>query len=219
MCRLSENPICKSVNIKNIAQFCGSESGGDKPPESSTNSTATCRLQSCPLDNFYEYVPSSPVACFCAAPLRIGYRLKSPSFSYFPPYLSAFENYLTTSLNLEIYQLSIDSYIWEVGPRVRMYLKLFPVVSNGHTFKASEIQRIKHIFASWTFPPNDLFGPYELLNFTLLGPYSPSTYSTVAFFIRTNLSAEISLIGCCKFQCFLSSFIFCYFFVNENIVA
>ncbi|TYI93288.1 hypothetical protein E1A91_D02G127000v1 [Gossypium mustelinum] len=117
---------------------------------------------------------SSPLPCFCAAPLRIGYRLKSPSFSYFPPYIQPLEVYLTSSLKLSRYQLSIDTYSWEKGPRLRMYLKLFPSLNVNHssTFNVSEVQRIRHIYTSWTFPGSALFGPYELLNFTLLGPYA-----------------------------------------------
>ncbi|XP_011001640.1 PREDICTED: probable LRR receptor-like serine/threonine-protein kinase At1g06840 isoform X2 [Populus euphratica] len=172
--RLGGNPICHEANTPNIIQFCEPEAGGDKTPERLTNSKVSCYVQSCPTDDFFEYVASSPVPCFCAAPLRIGYRLKSPSFSYFTPHVNQFEEYVTRSLNMSPYQLSIDSFFWEEGPRLRMYLKLFPPVNNVHStmYNATEVQRIRDIFASWHFPPNDFFGPYELLNFTLLGPYA-----------------------------------------------
>ncbi|XP_027353509.1 probable LRR receptor-like serine/threonine-protein kinase At1g06840 isoform X2 [Abrus precatorius] len=170
--RLSGNPICKNSSVQGIRQYCGPEGG--EATQDSTNSKPSCQVQSCPTDNFYEYAPSSPVPCFCAAPLRIGYRLKSPSFSYFPPYQTSFENYITESLNLDLYQLSIDSVAWEEGPRLRMYLKLFPAYndSNSNMFNTSEVRRIKGLFTSWQFARNDLFGPYELMNFTLLGPYA-----------------------------------------------
>ncbi|XWS09528.1 hypothetical protein CRYUN_Cryun40dG0092400 [Craigia yunnanensis] len=176
--RLEGNPVCNNANLLNISLFCGSESGEDEMLTNLNNSTANCPIQACPTDNFYEYVPASPVPCFCAAPLRIGYRLKSPSFSYFPPYIQPFEVYLTSSLNLSLYQLSIDTYFWEKGPRLRMYLKLFPSINDNHsnTFNVSEVQRIRHIYTSWTFPGSDLFGPYELLNFTLLGPYADMNF-------------------------------------------
>ncbi|KAI5561565.1 hypothetical protein BDE02_16G125800 [Populus trichocarpa] len=172
--RLGGNPICHEANTPNIIQFCEPEAGGDKTPERLTNSKVSCYVQSCPTDDFFEYVASSPVPCFCAAPLRIGYRLKSPSFSYFTPHVNQFEKYVTRSLNMSSYQLSIDSFFWEEGPRLRMYLKLFPPVNNVNStmYNATEVQRIRDIFASWQFPPNDFFGPYELLNFTLLGPYA-----------------------------------------------
>ncbi|KAL9315162.1 hypothetical protein ACSQ67_016163 [Phaseolus vulgaris] len=168
--RLSGNPICKNSNTQNVVQYCGSE--GDKAAQDLTNSTL-CPVQSCPVNEFYEYAPSSPVPCFCAAPLRIGYRLKSPSFSYFDPYRSRFEHYITDSLKLHLYQLSVDSVAWEKGPRLRMYLKLFPSYNDSlsNVFNVSEVLRISSIFTSWRFPRTDFFGPYELLNFTLLGPY------------------------------------------------
>lgn len=82
--------------------------------------------------------------------------------------------YLSEYLGLSLYQISIEPFSWENGPRLRMYLKLFPVagVEHSNTFNTSEILRIKDIFTSWRFPGDDLFGPYELLNFSLLGPYS-----------------------------------------------
>ncbi|KAL4271889.1 hypothetical protein GQ457_13G018450 [Hibiscus cannabinus] len=168
------NPVCNNANLSNASLFCGSESGQLEMITNLNNSTTNCPIQACPRDNYYEYVLESHMPCFCAAPLRIGYRLKSPSFSYFPPYIQPFEVYLTSSLNLSRYQLSIDTYSWERGSHLRIYLKLFPSIGNNHssTFNVSEVQRIKRIYMSWTFPGSDLFGPYELLNFTLLGPYA-----------------------------------------------
>jgi hypothetical protein len=180
--RLEGNPICKNASIENTGPFCQSEAR-DKIPEVSINSTQQmiCPSQACPVDDFYEYAPSSPVPCYCALPIIIEYRLKSPSFSYFPPHIQQFEAYITSSLKLEIYQFSISSPVWEKGPRLRMKLKLFPVYGDSHsnTFNTSEVLRIRGIFTSWEFPQNDFFGPYELLNFTLLGPYSNSMYLTM----------------------------------------
>ncbi|BAT83876.1 hypothetical protein LR48_Vigan503s000800 [Vigna angularis] len=168
--RLSGNPICKNSNAQSASKYCGPEE--DKAVQDLTSSTV-CHVQSCPFDDFYEYAPNSPVPCYCAAPLRIGYRLKSPSFSYFAPYRSSFEHYITDSLKLHLYQLSVDSVAWEEGPRLRMYLKLFPSYndSRSNVFNVSEVRRISRLFSSWRFPRTDFFGPYELLNFTLLGPY------------------------------------------------
>ncbi|RXH82032.1 hypothetical protein DVH24_036373 [Malus domestica] len=174
--RLEGNPVCKSASVPNIGQFCRSEAGGDGISENSINSTQpmTCSSQECPTDYFYEYVPSSPVPCFCASPLRVEYRLKSPSFSYFSPHKHNFEIYLTSVLNLRLYQLSIDSFVWQEGPRLLMHMKFFPMFINPHVnlFNASEVQRLRGQLTSWDVPPTDFFGPYELLKFTLLGPYS-----------------------------------------------
>ncbi|XP_062073087.1 probable LRR receptor-like serine/threonine-protein kinase At1g06840 [Humulus lupulus] len=183
--RLGNNPICKNATIQNIGQFCRSDAEQNEIPEKSKDPKETrCPIQTCPLDNSYEFVPSS-LDCYCAAPIRIEYRLKSPSFSYFRPYSSEFKVYLTSSLKLKFSQLSIDSFSWEEGPRLRMYLKLFPLYNDSHsyTFNESELQRIREQFTEWHFPRTDFFGPYELLNFTLLGPYKDvmftSTHSTV----------------------------------------
>ncbi|KAJ8753942.1 hypothetical protein K2173_000196 [Erythroxylum novogranatense] len=169
--RLDGNPICNNASVTNVGQFCGSVEEGDGKNGMSGNST--CPIQSCPTDNFFEYVPGSPKPCFCASPLTVDYRLKSPSFSYFPPYIDQFEGYITECLKLDLYQFYIDSYAWEES-RLRMHLKLFPNLNNAHpnTFNRTEVLRIRRIFASWKFAGSDFFGPYELLNFTLEGPYA-----------------------------------------------
>ncbi|PQQ09426.1 putative LRR receptor-like serine/threonine-protein kinase [Prunus yedoensis var. nudiflora] len=155
--RLEGNPICKNASIQNVGQFCRSEAGGDGIPDSSTNSTPkmTCPSQACPIDNFYEYVPSSPVPCFCASPIIVEYR-----------------------------------------PRLRMHLKLFPMFINPHsnTFNFSEVHRIRGVLTSWELPLTDFFGPYELLNFTLLGPYSNMIVGPRRMGIRKGILAAI-IIG------------------------
>ncbi|TKY65645.1 putative leucine-rich repeat receptor serine/threonine-protein kinase [Spatholobus suberectus] len=83
--RLSGNPICKNSNIKSIGQYCGHDGHVDEVAQAPTNPSNFCSVQDCQADNFSEYDPSFPVLCFCAVPLRIGYRLKSPSFSTFLP--------------------------------------------------------------------------------------------------------------------------------------
>lgn len=167
--RLEGNPLCSNDTL---VQFCGSESATDTNNLSPPNSNVSCPSQACPPP--YEYSKTSAVECFCAAPLLIGYRLKSPGFSDFHPYLNTFENDLASDLNLFIYQLEIDTYIWQEGPRLIMYLKLFPV--NAYTFNRSEVLRIYSMFTTWAISNDDIFGPYELLNFTLLDPYKDGKY-------------------------------------------
>ncbi|KAL5974845.1 hypothetical protein ACLOJK_031518 [Asimina triloba] len=169
---LEGNPVCSNANRFNISQFCGSQNGAGVTTEGYANRSTTCPPYACPVDDNFDYVPDSPEPCFCAAPLRVGYRLKSPGFSDFPPYKGLFEEYLTTGLKLDLYQLSIGSFIWEEGPRLRMYLKLFPLFGRNQTFNKTEILRIRNMFTGWNIPDSDVFGPYELLNFTLLGPYT-----------------------------------------------
>ncbi|XP_043697924.1 probable LRR receptor-like serine/threonine-protein kinase At1g06840 isoform X4 [Telopea speciosissima] len=173
--RLQGNPVCMASKQINLVQFCGSLSSDNHTDTTSTSPMGDCPIQSCPENEGYEYVPAAPLLCSCAAPLWVGYRLKSPGFSDFRPYKIPFDEYLSSSLNLALYQMVIDTFIWEEGPRLRMYLKLFPV---NYTFNVSEIKRIKGILTSFEIPVTNIFGPYELLNFTLLGPYKNEIVAT-----------------------------------------
>lgn len=87
---------------------------------------------------------------------------------------------MTRDLNLDLYQMLIESNSWEEGPRLRMQLKLFPTVGVS-TFNRSEVIRISDILQYWEISVVDLFGPYELLNFTLLGPYSYCKFSALHY--------------------------------------
>nr|XP_043636239.1 probable LRR receptor-like serine/threonine-protein kinase At1g06840 [Erigeron canadensis] len=194
--RLNGNPICQNSNIQNKDKFCGTTDYGDYTRDNSKNSTV-CPVQSCPTSNYFEYAPGSPTPCFCASPLRIGYRLKSPSFSYFRPYQDEFEIYITKSLGLDPYQLSIDSVMWEKGPRLRMFLKLFPKSGSelSSTFSTSDVLRIRGIFTTWVFPGSHFFGPYELLNFTLLGPYAHLNVGTPRKGIRKGVLVTVVIVA------------------------
>ena len=174
--RLQGNPVCQRANELKIVQFCGVPTGDTEAPGSSNDLPEGCKTQSCPSSDNFEYVPESPVPCFCAAPLGIGLVLISPSISEFQPYIFKFKVWITSNLSLNPYQLVIDSFIWEEGPRLRMYLKIFPPFSNDtHKFNTSDIQNLTDQFARFNIPGDDTFGPYDLLNFTLLGPYKDGT--------------------------------------------
>ncbi|XP_050287907.1 probable LRR receptor-like serine/threonine-protein kinase At1g06840 isoform X4 [Quercus robur] len=164
---LKGNPLCWNSNL---SRFCESETEDKNYSQNSTNTTSVCPAQACPTP--YEYSPTSPIACFCALPLFVGYRLKSPGFSDFRPYRYEFEVFLTSRLELSLYQLYIDSFTWEEGPRLGMHLKFFPVYdaeNNTRVFNRSEIQRIFDIFTSWKIHNPDMFGPYEFISISLLG--------------------------------------------------
>ncbi|CAA6656969.1 unnamed protein product [Spirodela intermedia] len=163
---LQGNPICENRSALTIVQFCGPQAKHqDYIHESCSDSSAGCRP--CSSADFLNTILS----------LLIGYRLKSPGFSHFTPHMDRFETYLTKDLNLFHYQLYIDSYSWEAGPRLRMQLKFFPADSSS--FNISEILRIKTMFIEWNIRNKDFFGPYELLNFTLLGIYSNALKSSI----------------------------------------
>ncbi|XP_076959597.1 putative LRR receptor-like serine/threonine-protein kinase At1g06840 [Bidens hawaiensis] len=194
--RLQGNPICRNSSIINKDQFCEPKEYEAFIHSIFTNSTE-CRVQSCPINNYFEFVLNAPTPCFCASPLIIDYRLKSPSFSYFPPYQDQFEVYVSDSLGLDDYQLKIESVIWERGPRLRMSLKLFPKVGTERSgvFSTSDVLRIRGIFTTWVFPGSHLFGPYELLDFTLVGPYAHLNAETPRKGIRRGVLITIVVVA------------------------
>nr|POE57498.1 isoform 2 of probable lrr receptor-like serine/threonine-protein kinase [Quercus suber] len=102
---LQGNPLCSDSKL---AQFCVSQPKDKNNSQSSTNNASVCPAQACLPP--YEYSPTSPVDCFCASPLFVEYRLKSPGFSNFRWYRHTFEKVLTSTLNLFHYQLYIDSF-------------------------------------------------------------------------------------------------------------
>ncbi|RZC62919.1 hypothetical protein C5167_024725 [Papaver somniferum] len=157
--RLLGNPVCMNANQLNIVQFCG------PPTEDKDISDQPIKTVcgECPKD--YEGVTADDLDCFCAAPLKVEYRLKSPGFSDFRPYEAAFNVDLSSSLSLELDQISVVSFAWEKGPRLMMHLNLFP--NRVNIFNQSEIQRIRSLFTGWKIRHRDIFGPYELKKFNL----------------------------------------------------
>lgn len=175
--RLNENPVCHE-NKQNISLFCGPVNGTEANSNNLTKPVLTCKPEDCP--NYYEYAPTSPNICFCAAPFGVEIRLRSPSISIFPPYRDQFDYFITSNVPnpnqpLQLDQLYVDSIEWEPGPRLKMSLLFFPENtndSNKYAFSSNEILAIANAFATFTIPGNDTFGPYDLLGFTAEGPYS-----------------------------------------------
>lgn len=138
------------------------------------NSIPSCSAQQ-PCNKDFEHVPALTDDCICAAPFGVGLRLRSPSISDFPPHRSEFEQWITKSVNLDYYQLFIHSVAWEIGPRLGMFLKFYPLRTNDSgindfgKFNNSEIVRIANKFALFNLTGTDIFGPYDLLNFTAMG--------------------------------------------------
>lgn len=166
--RLQGNPFCSNSNL---VDFCAPHEEDFSNIVNITNLNH-CLPQSCPPT--YEYAPASPaLRCFCAAPVYVGYRLKSPAISDFVPYISAFKEDLTSQFSLNPYQLDIDSAEWQKGPRLRMFLKIFPMYINNsiREFNRTEVLRIRGFFSGWKIHHSQAFGPFELLNFTLSDAY------------------------------------------------
>ncbi|KAM3333342.1 hypothetical protein ACQJBY_028433 [Aegilops geniculata] len=160
---LSGNRVCDTSNPARAAGLCQPTSVNDAPSGNGPQVNLNCAP--CPTDRNYEYNPSSPIPCFCAVPLGVGFRLKSPGIADFRSYKEAFEIDSTSVLDLSVYQLYIEQYTWEAGPRLNMHLKLFP--NNTNLFTILEVMRLRQLLAGWQITLSDIFGPYELLNFTL----------------------------------------------------
>ncbi|MBA0728861.1 hypothetical protein Golax_001723 [Gossypium laxum] len=192
---LKGNPVCTN-NSLSLPQQCASRNDNTRS-QSGTNSTGHCQPQSCPFP--FEYSPTSNISCFCAVPLPVVYRLKSPGFSDFVPYINSFSEYLTTGLELDSDQLYIGSFEWEKGPRLKMNLKLYPVYNasnnSGNMFNGSEVQRIRGLFTGWNIPDSDIFGPYELINFNLPDIYRGAVVRTSGSGVSTGALIGIVLGG------------------------
>ncbi|XP_022888049.1 probable LRR receptor-like serine/threonine-protein kinase At1g06840 isoform X2 [Olea europaea var. sylvestris] len=203
---LQGNVVCSKGDL---IQFCGSykEEFNENLNRTSSN---VCLHQSCPPH--YEFVPASPAGhCFCAAPLLVGYRLKSPGFTKFLPYNDKFGHYISDALNLTISQFDIDSVAWQSGPRLGMYLKIFPADINKSIklFNRSEVLRIRGLFGGWNIHGNEVFGPFELLNFTLLKPYKDEISSSSSGITKGALAGII--LGTAAGSVILSAVVFLVF--------
>ncbi|KAG6403537.1 hypothetical protein SASPL_135761 [Salvia splendens] len=164
---LEGNPVCLSNN--QLVTECGPHDE-DFNNISNTTTFYSCTPQGCPEG--YEYAPPTPtLQCICMAPVFVGYRLKSPGFSDFLPYVNTFKEYLSTGLEMNLSQLEIQSAEWQDGPRIKMDLKIFPSNVTSNKFNRSEVLWIREMFSGWRIPDNQVFGPYEFLSFTL-----PSSY-------------------------------------------
>uniref|UniRef100_J3L599 non-specific serine/threonine protein kinase n=1 Tax=Oryza brachyantha TaxID=4533 RepID=J3L599_ORYBR len=183
------NPVCTNSTPARAAGVCQPTSITEAPSGQGPRASINC--SPCPTDKSYEYNPSSPLPCFCAVPLGVGFRLKSPGISDFRPYKEDFEKNLANLLVLADYQLYIERYIWEIGPRLNMHLKLFP--NNTNLFNTSEVVRLRHQLAAWEITLSDVFGPYELLNFTL-GSYADDFPTVVSSGLKRGALAGI-LVG------------------------
>ncbi|XVE80709.1 hypothetical protein DITRI_Ditri15bG0002500 [Diplodiscus trichospermus] len=187
--RLEGNPVCTLANQLNIAPFCGNTSGDDDfVPGSSSNSNGSCKPQWCPLSDGYEFVPGTD--CFCAAPLGVELRLITPSFIDFRPINYSYRVYITSNFRLDFHQLIVQSFIWERGPRLWLFLKFFPqYVNYTARFNESEVNQIIDTLATFSFPANDTFGPYELIKLV------PGLYSNVVLQHSNSGTNKAALVG------------------------
>ncbi|XP_022682574.1 probable LRR receptor-like serine/threonine-protein kinase At1g06840 isoform X2 [Setaria italica] len=183
------NPVCTTSNAARAANLCQPKSVIGEPSGEGRQVNTLC--PPCPTDKNYEYNPASPIPCLCAVPLGVGFRLKSPGIFDFLPYKETFEINLTSLLELRVYQLYIERFMRETGPRLNTHLKLFP--NNTPLFNTAEVVRLRQVLAGWQITLSDVFGPYELLNFTL-GSYADEFPTVVSSGLKRSALAGI-LVG------------------------
>jgi hypothetical protein len=133
----------------------------------------SCTSDTCDTANNQELVYGLYILgrCHCAYPLGVQYRLKSPGFAIFPPYVDGFQHYLASGLNLSDYQVNVSSYTWQTGPRLAMNIKLFPR-NDTSRFTDADVQHLYSTFVTWNIPDNNTFGPYEVISFIIGNPYN-----------------------------------------------
>ncbi|KAH7427029.1 hypothetical protein KP509_10G026700 [Ceratopteris richardii] len=103
--------------------------------------------------------------CRCAMAIVVGYRLKSPSFSFFTPFIKGYEEWIARGLLVSPDQVHLSSFSKELGPRFSTIVNIFPPVNGSRVFNKAELARIFSIFSWWKLPANDFYGPQELLSF------------------------------------------------------
>ncbi|KAH7299466.1 hypothetical protein KP509_24G013400 [Ceratopteris richardii] len=173
--RLYGNPLCHDDSADAVLCSKSDASAVDFSHTTvNTPAASICSENTCDIERGQELVPDllagNKSICHCAYPLVLNYRLKSPSFVEFPSYISGFIEYISSNLKMEEYQINIPNYHWQPGPRLAMTLKLFPN-SSVHEFDQVQVEYLYEVFSSWSFPQNNTFGPYELLQFSIGFPY------------------------------------------------
>ncbi|CAM6090704.1 unnamed protein product [Calypogeia fissa] len=122
------------------------------------NSCSACKAP-------YALAPlSQSNGCQCALPITVQWQLESPSFYVFDPYVQQLQAYLATGLNVDVNQVQIQNYVYRPSYRLLFTILLFPP---GAQFDDSEAARIYSVFANWKLPSSVLFGPYDLISFSV----------------------------------------------------
>lgn len=164
--------LCKNWKDDMIRRLCKGhhelflpESMGENNTYSPTCDPLTCTTGEEPIPAVFY----SQGLCRCAMPIILGYRLKSPSFSFFTPNIRGYEQWIAKGISVSPDQVYVDSFIKEPGPRFATILKIFPQTGGGRIFNESEVLRIFALFSGWKLPANDFYGPQELMlfNYTL----------------------------------------------------
>lgn len=200
---LNGNPACSSIqlskecNVSNL-QLDIKDISDDTP--SIISLPSGCSSDTCDPSENQELaygVLKELGKCLCDHPLFVGYRLKSPEFTYFPPLENDFINYFSDGLRVFPYQVNISDFKVEPGPRLRMNIKLFPNYPL-QKFNDTEVLRLYSTLSDWSFSDSPIFGPTELLYFSIFYPYNLTSLMTSNHALSIGAYAGI-VIGCVLF--------------------
>lgn len=70
---------------------------------------------------------------------------------------------------MQSYQLQVDTISWESGPRLTLDLNFFPEYNKSQVLDFSEVQAIATVFVQYKLEDDDVFGPYDLIEFVTRG--------------------------------------------------
>lgn len=107
--------------------------------------------------------------CGCAVPITVMIRLKSPSFTYIPSYVSYFEGLTARALSIAPYQVRVSNATRLSGLYSQdITLLVFP--ASSRSFSAPEFEALFTQFASWNVSAGEewslsIAGPYDFLDF------------------------------------------------------
>lgn len=128
-------------------------------------------------------VAADNATCWCATPITVKIRLKSPSFTYFDSqYLTFFQGLAARALNLSLYQVRASNTTRVPGLYAQdVTLLLFPPPPNV-SFDELTFANLFLQFASWSVSAGEewslsVAGPYDFLDF-LTGMYDALTITS-----------------------------------------
>ncbi|KAG0582214.1 hypothetical protein KC19_3G043100 [Ceratodon purpureus] len=116
-------------------------------------------------------VEANNLTCWCATPITVQIRLKSPSFTYFDPgYLTYFQGLAARALSISTYQVRASNTTRTPGLFSQdITLLIFPPAKSA-SFNESAYDAVYLQFASWRVSAGEewsfsIVGPYDFLDF------------------------------------------------------
>jgi len=128
---------------------------------------------SCPASCEYPalLVAADNSTCWCATPITVKIRLKSPSFTYFDDgYLTYFQGLAARALSISVYEVRVSNATRVPGLYSQdITLLVFPPAKSA-SFNLTAYENLFTQFASWSVSAGEewsfsVVGPYDFLEF------------------------------------------------------